>query len=107
MKQFQSGPAGCAGQSSLIGYLPRRLFSWKIFYPYTRGNSLRKNLITRDKTCNNTGRLQNSKSAGGSMFTQRRTLLFLTVTVILSLLLAACQAATTGEPVTSTTTGSG
>ena len=34
------------------------------------------------------------------MFTQRRTLLFLTVTVILSLLLAACQAAKTGEPVT-------
>ena len=41
------------------------------------------------------------------MFTQRRTLLFLTVTVIFSLLLAACRAAKTGEPVTSTTTGSG
>jgi peptide/nickel transport system substrate-binding protein len=35
------------------------------------------------------------------MFTQRRTLLFLTVTVIVSLLLAACQAAKSGEPVTS------
>jgi ABC-type oligopeptide transport system substrate-binding subunit len=33
------------------------------------------------------------------MFTQKRTLLFLTVTVILSLVLAACQAANTGEPV--------
>lgn len=37
------------------------------------------------------------------MFTQKRTLLFLTVTVIVSLLLAACQAAGTGEPVASTT----
>ena len=39
------------------------------------------------------------------MFTQKRTLFFLTVTVILSLVLAACQAANTGEPVP--VTGSG
>src|SRR4026207_124729 len=41
------------------------------------------------------------------MFTQRRTLLFLTVTVIVSLLLAACQAANSGEPVTSKPTDTG
>ena len=35
------------------------------------------------------------------MFTQKRTLLFLTVTVIASLLLVACQAAPTAIPVTS------
>ena len=41
------------------------------------------------------------------MSTQKRTLLFLTVTVIMSLILAACQAAKTGEPVPSPTAGSG
>ena len=41
------------------------------------------------------------------MFTQKRTLLFLTVTVILSLLLAACQAANPGAPVASSTTEPG
>jgi ABC-type oligopeptide transport system substrate-binding subunit len=41
------------------------------------------------------------------MFTQKRTLLFLTVTVIVSLLLAACQAANSGAPITSSTTDTG
>jgi hypothetical protein len=41
------------------------------------------------------------------MFTQKRTLLFLTVTVILSLVLAACQPANPGEPVTSTSLDAG
>jgi peptide/nickel transport system substrate-binding protein len=41
------------------------------------------------------------------MFTQKRTLLFLTVTVIVSLVLTACQAAGTGEPVASTGAAAG
>ena len=41
------------------------------------------------------------------MFTQKRTLLFLTITVIVSLLLAACQAANPGAPVASGTTDTG
>jgi peptide/nickel transport system substrate-binding protein len=41
------------------------------------------------------------------MFTRRRTLLFLTVTVITSLLLAACQAAKSGEPAASATPEAG
>lgn len=41
------------------------------------------------------------------MSTRKRTLLFLTVTVIVSLLLAACQPSVTGEPVTSPATDSG
>ena len=40
------------------------------------------------------------------MFTQRRTLFFLTITVTVSLLLAACQAVPAGEPAASTETGS-
>src|SRR6185436_4212327 len=41
------------------------------------------------------------------MFTPKRTLLFLTLTVIVSLLLAACQAANPGAPVASSTTEPG
>src|SRR5690349_6325003 len=48
-----------------------------------------------------------AKSAGGSMFTQKRTLLFLTVPVIASLLLVACQSAVPEEPTASNTSDTG
>src|SRR5690349_10289256 len=48
-----------------------------------------------------------AKSAGGSMFTRKRTLLFLTVPVIASLLLVACQSAIPEVPTASNTNDTG